>query len=106
MLPPAPPTFSITTDCARAPRMGSARIRASASNRRPLGWPPAMRRRGVEIGHLVVAVEREDARLRATGEIRERASFDLDGDHARRLVDGVGPIIGDAALHHRIVLVR
>src|SRR5262245_37112335 len=59
----------------------------------------AMRRRGVEIGHLVVAVEREDARLRAAGEIRERASFDLDRDHARRLVDGVGPIIGDAALH-------
>src|SRR5262249_20703952 len=47
---------------------------------RHLGRLPAMRRRGVEIGHLVVAVEREDARLRATGEIRERASFDLDGD--------------------------
>src|SRR5262249_61439527 len=71
---------------------------------RHLGRLAAMRRRGVEIGHLVVAVERQDARLRAAGEVRERASFDLDGDHARRLVDGVGPMIGGAALHHRIVV--
>src|SRR6516162_3321805 len=70
-----------------------------------LGWRPAVRRGGVEIGHLV-AVKREDAGLRAAGEVRECACFDVDRDHPRRLVDGVGPVIGDAALHHRIVLVR
>src|SRR6516165_8456773 len=69
---------------------------------RHFGRLAPVRRRGVEIDHLVVAVEREDARLRAAGEIRKRASFDFDPDHPRRLVDGVGPVIGDAALHHRI----
>src|SRR5215471_50690 len=71
-----------------------------------LGWPAAVRRGGVEIGHLVVAVERKDARLRAAGKVRERAPFDFDRDHPRRFVDGVGPVIGDAALHHRIAFVR
>ena len=31
MLPPAPPTFSITTDCPSGARMRSAMIRAAAS---------------------------------------------------------------------------
>src|SRR5262249_23943772 len=70
-----------------------------------LGWPAAVRRGGVEIGHLVVAVEREDARLRAAGKVRERAPFDFDRDHPRRFVDDVGPVLGDAALHCRIAFV-
>jgi hypothetical protein len=35
MLPPAPPTFSITTDCDSATRMDSASARAIESNRPP-----------------------------------------------------------------------
>src|SRR5262249_28936028 len=71
-----------------------------------LNWLAAVRRGGVEIGHLVVAVEREDAVLRAAGKVRERAPFDFDRDHPRRFVDGVGPVIGDAAVPDRVVLGR
>ena len=55
----------------------------------------AHRRRGIEICHFV-AVERENARLRAAREIRERASLDVDRKHVGRFIDRVGAEIGDA----------
>jgi hypothetical protein len=55
----------------------------------------AHRRRGIEICHFV-AFERENARLRAVREIRERASLDVDRKHVGRFIDRVGAEIGDA----------
>jgi hypothetical protein len=57
----------------------------------------AHRRCGIEICHFV-AVEREHARLRATREIRERASLDVDREHMCRFIDRVGAEIRDDAL--------
>jgi hypothetical protein len=53
----------------------------------------AHRRRGIEICHFV-AFERENARLRAVREIRERASLDVDRKHVGRFIDRVGAEIG------------
>ena len=65
----------------------------------------AHRRCGIEICHFV-AVERENARLRAAHEIRERASLDVDREHVCRFIDRVGAEIRDDALHDRLVLFR
>src|SRR5438552_2173136 len=60
----------------------------------------------VEIGDLVIAVERKHARLRAAIEIWECASLDTYCEHMGSLIKGVGAEIGDAPLYNRLVLVR
>ena len=80
-----------------APRIASL-FRTPVSH---LGATPH-RWRGIEIRHLVVA-ERENTRLRAAREIRERASLDIDHEHVGRFIDRIGAEKGDAPLHDGLV---